>query len=301
MHLDGTKQRSAEATEIMRQAMYESGAADKATEELGWKHNPMRIDQAIEQRKEEDQESGRMALLGATAGEAVSHAMHLGKVTTAFVGAVLGQLHAAVEGGHIKDHVVALGETALEFGANAVGEGGGVAVQGAKLAVQGFVRAFQGQDQLRNAADIVGMDLAATDLLDLDQGFKNSVHEKYDGQMTPPSVIRHFKNADGSLTEFGKKYLPTIQAACDEGTKKALECVYADTDNKDWSVHITNYLKAHPEVSQRLESDIGFAKGWDQVMFLKDRDGAADKLDALEKAVHARDARSAERVFVRQA
>lgn len=315
MTIEGTKRQS-EATEIMRQAMYDSKAADKSTEHLEWGHDPVTLEQAIERRKEEDQHSGQEALIGAGVGlaaewgtEALAHAVHLkGFVAHALPVIVGGAAEGGVTkamGGEMKEVIqeTAIGVAVGSVGSlatGAIGKTGGAMVHGAKLSVEAAVRGMVGAEKLRDAADIVGMELATTDLLELDQGFKNNVHAKYDGSVSPSSVMQLFKNADGSLTEYGKKNLPKLQAACDDGTKMALECVFADTGNKDWNAHIAGFLKAHPDVYERMQTDIAFAKGWDQVIYVKDQAGAMDKLEALEKSIHARDARS-QMTFVRQA
>jgi hypothetical protein len=137
-------------------------------------------------------------------------------------------------------------------------------------------------DRAREAADMVGMDLAATELLDLDANYKLDVAKHYEGSIAPPSVVAHFRNTDGSLTAFGKENLPKLQAACDAGRSAALEAIYCDDPKA--------YVESNPKIKDRLEHDIAFSKGWDEVMFIRDNDpDCTKKLETLEQSIKARD------------
>lgn len=269
----------ASSTALLDDAMHESGAAEHG-ERLDWHHDPATLDEVRRQVRDEPQEVARKAAEW-TADKVVKHALFaavakVGGNTMARAGELLvNPLSVATK--PIAHYAMQTVKTVA--GAAGVAE---TATIGAGVAtVVAAVRNVQLAEKLRAASDVVAMDLAATSLLDLDQGYTASVYRRYDGSIAPDSLIARFKNADGSLTAYGRENLPKLHAACDAGRSAALQAVYCD-DPK-------GFLDANPKIKERVAHDLAFSKGWDEVMYVKDQPGAAAKLEAIEHGVKARD------------
>ncbi len=269
----------ASSTELLDGAMHESGAADK-TEKLDWHRAPETLDQARQEAHDEPEETARQAA-EKLAELAITKAADKG--TLALLAKVGGKpMATALEYAMNPQKIVTKPLTQL-----AVKTAAGVGAAEMALAAAGVatigaaVRNVQLGDKLRQASDVVAMDLAATSLLDLDGDFQSSVYRHYAGSIAPDSVMAQFKKPDGSLTDFGRRNLPKLQSACDAGRGAALQAVYCDDPKA--------FLDANPKLKDRLEHDIAFSKGWDEVMFLKNQPGAAQKLDAVEQHVKAND------------
>ena len=165
---------------------------------------------------------------------------------------------------------------------------GGLAVLAAGAEV---IHAYGQGDELAHRSDVDAMDVAVTNLLDLDPSFKAAEWKKYPG-IAPDSTMALFKDAYGKSTEFGSRHIPELQASADAGARAALDALTGKAG-------LDVYLADRPDVRQRCNDDIAFSKGFENVRYVATHENAAAKLKALEARVDERDARSAASVQVK--
>jgi len=299
MSLDPTQKTyrdgAASSTTLLDQAMHESGAAEK-NEKLDWHHNPETLDEARRRNHDEPIELAHKAAEASAdwiRKDGIKEAAWKGgevalkKAGGETLAETVKFLHDPLS--PLKDiaqkRALAVAKNAAKVTMGAIGVEG-MAVIGAGVATIGVaVRQVQLAEKNRETSDVVAMDLAATSLLDVDVDYKLSVYKHYQGSIAPESVMSKFKNPDGSLTAYGRENLPKLQAACDAGRSAALQAFYCDD--------VKGFLDSNPKVQERLKNDLAFSKGWDEVMFVKDRPNPSPKLDAIEHGVKARDGWSA--------
>jgi hypothetical protein len=165
---------------------------------------------------------------------------------------------------------------------------GGLAVLAAGAEV---IRAFGQGDELAYRSDVDAMDVAVTNLLDLDTSFRRSEWKKYPG-IAPDSTMALFEDSYGKPTEFGKQHIPELQAAADAGARAALDAL-------NFGNGPDSYLASRPDIRQRCDEDIAFSKGFENVRYVSTHENAAEKLKALQTRLNERDARSTAAVQVR--
>jgi hypothetical protein len=183
--------------------------------------------------------------------------------------------------------LVAEGRQKIAEGVRAAALAGGAEIGAAIIlgasAVGEAVHAMQQGDELRHKSDIDAMDVAMTNLLDLDPAFKQAEAAKYPG-INPQSTMRLFTDSYGKPTEFGRQHIPELQAAADAGARAALDAMRCGGREA--------YFKMHAGMERRLNDDIAFNKGFENVMFVAAHEGAADKLQNIERALSGRDVRA---------
>ena len=143
--------------------------------------------------------------------------------------------------------------------------------------VHGLHADFKAGDELKTRADVDARDVTMDHLLDLDPGFRDKDLKRF------PDIVgsdARYKNADGTLTDLGKKRVPEWQAAADAGAYAAIAATHEGGRDA--------YLKSHPDVAHRVRTDIAFSKGFENAMFLENEPA---KLAALTEKLHARDLR----------
>jgi len=94
-----------------------------------------------------------------------------------------------------------------------------------------------------------------------------------------------FKGWDGKLTAFGKEHLPELQAACDAGSRAAFEAMRCGGREA--------FARLHPDMAQRLETDVAFNKGFESVMWCAMQPDRDARLNAIQSGLDARDVRGA--------
>lgn len=279
MSIDGTTN----GTQLMQRAFEDSGYIEKGHgKDLAWHEGLPTYEQANEQRKDAAAKPMEWALDKAKeaapefAMKKVAERM-LGKqvVEMAEFGmnpakSIAGRV--VTEGG--KAAIAAIGTEAMI--------GGGMALAGV-VTVAAAVKTVADGDKMARHQNTIALDLAATQLLQLDADYKHSVYKKYEGNCEPDTVMKKFRNADGSLTAYGKQVVPQLQAACDDGSRAAFDCVR--------SGNIGKFLQDHPALAARRQSDVAFAKGFDQVLFAANAGDGGHKLVAIKRDVDSRDAR----------
>lgn len=287
MGVDTNYRDKASSTELMQQAFEDSGYVEKGHgQKLAWHEGLETYDQANEARKDAPGEVAKKV------GE-------------------LGLDKVAEEGAKFVAKRV-FGEKALEIAERAMNplspitDGAvkavkatvkvdgmiGLAIVGAGVAtIAAAVKTVADGDRMQDHQDTISLDLATTQLLTLDPDYRHSVIKKYEGNVESDTVMKQFRAADGSLTAYGRAVVPKLQAVCDAGCRAGFDAVRTGG--------VAEFLKSHPDIAERRQKDIAFAKGFDQVIFAANCGDGGHKLVEIKKGVDERDARTTSSVVVR--
>ncbi len=182
---------------------------------------------------------------------------------------------------------------AAKFATTTVGAtfaSGAAGVLGVAAAVGEVVHAFGQGDTLAHRSDVDALDVAVTNLLELDPDFKSTEWKKHPG-IAPNSTMALFEDSYGKLTDFGAKHVPELQAAADAGASAAIVAMKMGGP--------AVYFEQRPEMRQRFEDDIAFSKGFSNVLFIAARPGADEKLKTLELHMAERTVRNDASMAVR--
>jgi hypothetical protein len=277
----------ANTTELMQQAFEDSGYVQKGEgQKLAWHDGLETYEQANEARKNEPQEAAKkvaekLADIGAEALAKKGAEKVFGKQIVELAERGMKPLSA----------VTGPATTAVKSMVTAeVAVGGGMIVAGAATIVAAGKTITDG-DRMNNHMNTIALDLATTQLLKLDPDFRHSVIKHYEGNVEPDTVMKKFRNPDGSLTAYGREVVPKLQAACDEGCRAGFQ-VYRSGD-------LARFLNDHPDIAARRQKDIAFAKGFDQVIFAMTYGDNDHKLVQIKKDVDSRDVRLQSQAAVR--
>jgi hypothetical protein len=278
---------SANTTELMQRAFEDSGYVEKGhAKNLEWHEGLAPYEQANEARKDASAAPAKW-LLEKAAESGGATAFKQG-ATRLFGKEVVSRASFGM------NPAKSIAKTVIQGAAGAVSAeamiGGGIIIAGGATILAAAKNMADG-DRMRDHQDTIALDLATTQLLSLDPEYRHSVYKKYEGNCEPDTVMKLFRNADGSLTAYGREALPKLQAACDAGSRAAFDAVR--------SGDLSRFLKDHPDIAARRERDVAFAKGFDQVVFAASCGDGGHKLVEIKKAVDDRDARTSAPVTVR--
>ena len=145
-------------------------------------------------------------------------------------------------------------------------------------AVAETVHGMNQGDELHDKSDVDAMDVAVTNLLDLDPAFKDAVRAKHPW-INSQSTMSLFLDSYGKPNAFGSVHIPELQAAADAGSRAALDAMRCGGREA--------YFAAHPDARERLANDIAFNKGFENVMFLAGR-REDEKVRAVETTINER-------------
>lgn len=282
-----TNYRDRTSTELMQKAFEDSGYVEKGQgQKLAWHEGLETYEQANEARKDAPQETAhkvaeKLADLGgeyvAKKGAEKLFGKHVVELAERGMKPLSPLTSAA--GNAVKTMVTA--EVAV---------GGGMIVAGAATIVAAGKTITDG-DRMNDHMNTIALDLATTQLLALDPDFRHSVYKHYEGNVEPDTVMKQFRNADGSLTAYGRAVVPQLQTACDDGCRAGFDAVR--------SGGVAQFLNAHPDIASRRQKDIAFAKGFDQVLFAASFGDGGHKLVTIKNDVDSRDVRAQSQAPVR--
>ena len=260
------------STALMQRAMEEAHAVPQGEgKNVAWHADHESMDQARARMHEEPTRFGKAALEIGAGGVAEHFVKHDAKL-------VVRALFDKVSPGYA-DTAKAMGGANRAVTAAVVGSGevlAGVALAAAAVFVP--VRGMSQGDELLHHSDVDGMDVAVTNLLDLDPAFKQAEWAKHPS-INPQSTMRLFTDSYGKPTAFGSVHIPELQAAADAGSRAALDAMKCGGREA--------YFAAHPSAKERLNDDIAFNKGFENVMFLAGR-REDEKVHAVEAAINGR-------------
>jgi hypothetical protein len=179
---------------------------------------------------------------------------------------------AVVNGG--KSASEALRELPKEVAKDAF-EVDGVAVGQAVECGKMYYHAIQDAYDLHNRASEQAAEVVALSVLDLNPTFKSAAlahNENIDASRT----VATLKDNYGRLTPHGAEVVGKLQAVADAGAREAINAMAYGRES---------YLKAHPDVDQRIKVDIAFSIGFENAMSLAHD---AKALGALKQTIDAR-------------
>jgi hypothetical protein len=275
------------STELMQKSFEDSGYVEKGQgQKLAWHQGLETYDEANEARKNAPQEAAQK--LAEKAADLVAEGAAKKGAEKLFGKQVVELAERGMK--PLTPFTTAATNAAKAFVTADVAIGGGMVIAGAATVVAAGKTIADG-DHMNDHMNTIALDLATTQLLKLDPDYRHSVYKHYEGNVEPDTVMRKFRNADGSLTAYGQQIVPKLQAACDEGCRAGFDAVR--------SGGLAQFLNAHPDIAARRQNDIAFAKGFDQVIFAANCGDGGHKLVQIKNDVDSRDVRAQSQASVR--
>jgi hypothetical protein len=257
-----TQVRRETSTELLQQAMEDSGQVRREDPKAPWRADHETQAQARARLKEEPTKV-------VTAAAQFAAKKLSSPLMTVASGSAMGALGArlAPEASAAAKAAAAAKNAVREGVRAALGVAGadGVIVGGLGAGAVGaaavYARSVAASETLRLCTEADALDVAAVDLLQLDGAYKASQAKRFEG-ISASKTEPLFRDAHGELTARGRTQQPLLQAAADEGMRAAL-----DSLSRGGHDPMGAFLRDNPDVPNRRATDVAFSKGFDSVLF----------------------------------